>query len=139
MPGTFLDTSAFAKLYLAELGSAEVGRTVAEADSLFVCSLVIPEALSAMRRLVREGSLDEGDYREVKVRICGDVAALDIVTISDEVIGESIAAIERSPIRTLDALHIGAALVVGASLFVTADERQAKAARESGLDVRLVT
>ncbi len=138
MPGLLLDTSAFAKLYIEEDGSAEVRGFVGEADPLVVSAIVLPEALSALRRLVREGKLGEGDYSLLKERICRDVADIEVVPISEQAIGKAVAVIERHPIRTLDALHIGAALAAGVPLLVTADSRQAEAARGSGLEVRFV-
>ena len=138
MSGLFLDTSAFAKLYIEEEGSAEVRGFVGEADPLVVSAIVLPEALSALRRLVREGKLGEDDCSLLKERICRDIADIEVVPISEQAIGKAVAVIERHLTRTLDALHIGAALAAGASLFVTADSRQAEAARASGLDVRFV-
>jgi predicted nucleic acid-binding protein len=139
MPGIFLDTSAFAKLYIAESGSEELGNLIRKTESLVVSVIILPETLSALRRLVREGSLEEKDYQELKERICGDIATIEVVSVSDEVIKKTIAAMELSQLRTLDALHIGSAIAAGTSLFVTADERQAKAARSSGLAVRLIS
>jgi hypothetical protein len=138
MSVTFLDTSAFAKLYIEERGSDEIGDLVRAAESIFVSAIALPEALSALRRLVREGKIEESDCSILKERLCGDIAAIQVVPISDESIGRAVAAIERSAIKTLDALHIGAALVAEASLFVTSASCQAEAAREAGLDVRVV-
>jgi predicted nucleic acid-binding protein len=138
MPATFLDTSAFAKLYIEEEGSHEVGELVSLAESLVVSALVLPETVSALCRLLREGKIEATDYDRIKERLCRDIAAIDIASISDESIGKAVEAIERSPIRTPDALHIGAALAAKVSLFVTSDLRQAEAARTAGLDVRFV-
>ncbi len=138
MPGLFLDTSAFAKLYIEEDGSAEVRGLVGEADPLVVSTIVLPEALSALRRLVREGKLGEDDYSLLKERLCRDIADIEVAPISEKAIGKAVVVIESHPIRTLDALHIGAALAAGVPLLVTADSRQAEAARGSGLEVRFV-
>ncbi len=138
MAGVFLDTSAFAKLFIEEQGSVEVGRIVREAEAIRVCSIVLPETLSAARRLVSEGKLEAADYDRIKESACNDIAAIEVVAVSDEVIARAIDAIERSQIRTLDALHIGAAISVEASRFVTSDSRQAAAARDAGLEVILV-
>jgi predicted nucleic acid-binding protein len=138
MSAIFLDTSAFAKLYVEEAGSAEIAALAREAERLVVSAIVLPETLSALRRLVHEGKIEEGDYILIKERLCHDIARIEVASISDEAIGKAIGAIERSQIRTLDALHIGAAIVAKVSLFITADMRQAEAAAESGLEVRLV-
>jgi len=46
--------------------------------------------------------------------------------------------VEASPVRAADALHVAAALVWKAELFVTADQRQLVAARKAGLKVQAV-
>jgi uncharacterized protein len=138
MPAIFLDASAFAKLYIEEAGTAAIGEIVRAAESIIVSAIILPETLSALRRLVREGKIEESDYGLLKERLCRDIATIEVVSISDETIGKAVAVIEGSSIRTLDALHIGAALAAGASLFVTADSRQAEAARSAGLNVRFV-
>jgi hypothetical protein len=138
MPAVFLDTSVFARLYIEEAGTAAIGEIVRAAESIIVSAIVLPETLSALRRLVREGKIGESDYGLLKERLCRDIATIEVVSISDEAIGRAVAAIERSSIRPLDALHVGAALAAKASLFVTADLRQAEAAREAGLEVSFV-
>ena len=46
--------------------------------------------------------------------------------------------LEASPVRAMGALHIACAVQWGAELFVSADKRQASAARKAGLRTRLV-
>ncbi|MEN9664079.1 MAG: hypothetical protein RLZZ326_442, partial [Planctomycetota bacterium] len=67
-----------------------------------------------------------------------DVRDASIIDLTPEVIAESIAAIKASPLRAADALHVAAAKVWRADLFVTADDRQLTAARKAGLTVRAV-
>ena len=50
----FLDTSAFAKRYVAEPGSEKVMALCQEADALFVSVICLPELISTLCRLVRE-------------------------------------------------------------------------------------
>ena len=138
MKAIFLDTTAFAKLYVAEEGSVELAELVYTAESIAVSAIVLPETLSALRRLVREGKIEESDYGLLKERLCRDIATIQVVSLADETIRRAVAVIENSSIRSLDAIHVGAALAVDASLFVTADSRQTEAARAAGLDVRFV-
>jgi aspartate/methionine/tyrosine aminotransferase len=55
-----------------------------------------------------------------------------------EAIAASIVAIKASPVRAADALHVAAAKVWGADLFVSADDRQLTAARKAGLTAKAV-
>ena len=58
--------------------------------------------------------------------------------LSPEVLARSIDSLEANVLRGMDAIHIGAALQSGAQAFVTADGRQAEAARGMGLQVALI-
>ena len=51
----FFDTSALTKRYVEELGSEQVRALCAEAGALGVSILVVPELISTLCRLVREG------------------------------------------------------------------------------------
>ena len=55
--------------------------------------------------------------------------------LTETVVATSVARLERSSVRALDAMHIAAALEWSAELFVTADERQLRAAKQAGLAV----
>ena len=61
---------------------------------------------------------------------------LDLIAVSTRVLNEA-AAIEQPFLRTLDAIHLAAAMSLRASLsaFVTYDKRLAAAAGETGLPV----
>jgi Predicted nucleic acid-binding protein, contains PIN domain len=139
MARVFFDTSAYAKLYIAEKGSRAAAVIARDAETVVVSAIVMPETVSALRRLVREDRLDEAEYDMVKARLCNDLASLECVAVDEETIVGAIATMEHSAlVRTLDALHIGAAMAAKAELFVTSDLRQAEAARASGLRVRVV-
>ena len=57
----FLNTSAFVERYLSEPGTDRVLALTANAETLGVIVLVLPEAVSTLRRLVRERRLREAD------------------------------------------------------------------------------
>ncbi|EQD75789.1 hypothetical protein B1A_03733, partial [mine drainage metagenome] len=52
-----------------------------------------------------------------------------------EVIQHAVKALEKHPLRGMDAIHLGAALVCSAEVFVSADARQCQAAKSLGLKV----
>ena len=144
----FLDTSAFVKHYVDEPGGDEVDALLAEADSLTVSVLSFPECVSALQRLWREGRLDVGQADRLRAAMAGDLAHADICQIVADVVDAAVACLGRHRLRTLDALQLGSALVVGPDLFVSADRRQVEAAakeglqralRVSGVPIRLLT
>ena len=131
----FFDTSALTKRYVEEVGSEEVSALCVEADALGVSVLVLPELISTLCRLVREGRLSSEAYRNLKSAVQADLSDADLCDLSQETFEETIGCLERQPLRALDALHVGSALVYQPDLFVSADRRQAKAASREGLAV----
>ena len=131
----FLDTSAFAKRYLAEHGSDQVLAVCQQADSLVVSVICLPELISTLSRLVREKKLASAAYRKLKADVMADLADVDICQITQDVLGSVVALLEVHPLRAMDALHVACALACAPDAFISADHRQLSAAREAGLSV----
>lgn len=131
----FLDTSAFAKRYLAEHGSDQVLAVCQQADSLVVSVICLPELISTLSRLVRDKKLASPAYRKVKGDVMADLADVDICQITQDVLGSVVALLEVHPLRAMDALHVACALACAPDTFVSADRRQLSAARSAGLNV----
>lgn len=66
-----------------------------------------------------------------------DLADALLCETSPQVLQRAIATLEAYPLRGMDAIHVAAALVIGADVFVSADARQCAAA--TGLGLRVVT
>lgn len=135
----FLDTSAFAKRYIAEKGSGEVAALCQKADNLCVSIICLPELMSTLSRLFREKRLSQLDYRRLKRQAVADLDDVDVCQITPEVLEALIPLLENHPLRAMDGLHVGCALVLGPDLFVSADHRQLLAARKAGLKVANVS
>ena len=133
---TFFDSSAFAKRYIDETGSDTVEQCCAEASTLGLSVLCVPEIISALNRRLREGSLTKDQYRVAKERLSAEVADAEVVNLVPSVIAESVHVLESDAVRALDALHIACALRWGAERFVSADERQLRAASNAGLPTK---
>jgi predicted nucleic acid-binding protein len=123
----YLDTSALVKLVVAEAEStALVGWLAAEERTATACDLVRTELLRAVRR--RE---PEQDLRAWLI--------LERVTITP-VVGPTFrraGTLGPAGLRSLDAIHLAAALDLGDDLeaMVTYDERLAEAATANGIPV----
>lgn len=123
----YLDTSAAVKLVVGERGSAALGRwVVAHADLVVSSDLLRTELLRATRRGAPKAV---PRAREV-------LDSLTLLTLSTSVF-ERAAELEPSILRSLDALHVAAALELGDELdgLVTYDERMAEAASLLGIPV----
>ena len=131
----FLDTSAFAKRYVAEPGSDKVMALCQKADSLVVSVICLLELISTLSRLVREKKLAKADYRKLKGDAIADLADVDICHITPDVLVSVVALLESHPLRAMDALHVACALTVKPDIFVSADRRQLSAARKAGLKI----
>lgn len=131
----FLDTSAFAKRYVAEQGSDKVIALCQQADSLVVSVICLPELISTLSRLLREKKLAKADYRKLKGDAMADLADVDICQLTPDILTSVVSLLESHPLRAMDALHVACALVVEPDVFVSADYRQLTAAQKAGLKV----
>jgi uncharacterized protein len=129
----FLDTSAFAKRYVAERGSDKVMAMCLKADSLVVSVICLPELISTLSRLVREKKLTKADYQKLKGEAMADLTDVDICQITPEVLASVVSLLESHPLRAMDAIHLACALTVKPNVFVSADHRQLSSARKAGI------
>jgi uncharacterized protein len=134
----FFDSSALAKRYIEEKGSDRVQTIIYSASALGVSVICIPEIISALCRRRREHRLSSQQYRDAKAAVFSDIEDVSVIGISEEVIARSVELLEHFPLRSADALHIACAAEWSAELFVSADERQARAARAHGLRVEVL-
>jgi predicted nucleic acid-binding protein len=134
----FVDSSALAKRYIEEKGSDRLQAIISSASALGVSVICIPELISALCRRRRERRLSSQQYRDAKAAVLSDIEDASVIGISEEVIARSVELLEHFPLRSADALHIACAAEWSAELFVSADERQARAARAHGLQVEVL-
>ncbi len=132
------DTSALLKRYLPEAGRASLLDWIVRARPVVVAPHCRVELYSALNRVRRDTHASEEAYRAT----CGEVERnfvdFDVVPMTTVLERASIRALEASPIRAMDALHVGAAVVAGVDMFVTADIRQYKGAMAMGLRATLL-
>ena len=132
---TFIDTSALLKRYVREPGTDRVLQRCRDAEEIILAVLAVPEVLSASNRRRREGRLDQRQYDFLKRNLALDVARATLIDLTPSVIQTAVECMERFPLRTLDALHLGAAIAAQAELFVSSDRAQCSAARGLNLQV----
>jgi predicted nucleic acid-binding protein len=105
------------------------------ATEFAVAVIAVPEVISAFRRLVRGGRLDESQYTALKADLGTDLADAVLCDTSPQLVQRAVAALEAHPLHAMDAIHLGTALIVRADVFVSAGARQCAAAAALGLDV----
>jgi predicted nucleic acid-binding protein len=123
----YIDTSALVKLVVREPETVGLRDWLAETPrDPVTCDLARTELLRAVRRVAPD--------LLVQARM-----VLDLVTITDvtTAVFEAAGRLDPAILRTLDAIHVAAALDLGDDLegMVTYDERLAQAAEQNGIRV----
>ena len=127
MTSFYLDSSAALKLVVSEAGSQDLSTWIERTrPALIACDLVRTEVLRACRRHSTEATargrsvLDAITIFPISADLCASAAFLEPLTM-----------------RSLDAIHLAAALSLGDDIsgVVTYDERLAEACRWHGVQV----
>ena len=131
----FFDSSAFAKRYVREAGTEAVLAWCERATEICLSAIALPEIISALCRLRREGKLTPQQYRQIKSLLLADVEDIAISDVTAAVIQHAFNCLENNVLRGMDAIHIASALALKVDVFVSADARQCEAAANAGLTV----
>lgn len=128
----YVDSSALLKRYLDEPDS-DVANELLDSDPLLVTAR--HTLIEVRRNLAR--LLDDRDASAARAAFLADIAVFGIVELDELTCAHAADIAELTGARTLEALHLAAALRLGgpAVPFVTFDRRQAQAGRLLGLTV----
>lgn len=121
-----------------EPGSDKVMKICMDAEHIVLSIICLPEMISTLNRLVRETKLSSEEYQQVKILLLDDFKDIEVCEITTDVIKCTIECLEQHPLRAMDALHLGCALVVKPDVFVSSDQRQIEAARKERLNTKAV-
>ena len=145
MADRFFDTSAFAKHYRTELGTAKVDAFLAETGSRhFISTLGVVELHSVLARLARDGQIAAADFHLARGRFLADIASglWQIVPVTAAHFYHAQQLLVRHglgrSLRTLDALPLAVSLlntVRPLDAFVCADSNLCLVAAAEGLVV----
>ena len=133
----FFDSSAFAKRFIEESGSQEIENICQKTSELGLSIICYPEIVSALNRRLREKSITKSDYLLAKHRLSEELAEIQIINITSEVVALSGILLETNILRAMDAIHIACAIEWKPDLFVTSDHRQGKAAKKAKLKTQI--
>ena len=140
----YFDSAVIVKLYVQEVNSAHAIRLVS--------GYPVPSALTSWQALEVKNAIRLKAFRQeiTSAQMAQSIAAFEQDTAASRWLrpNYSIPAIEQKAeelsashaaklgCRTLDIIHVAAAIVIGAKDFVTFDGRQAALAKSSGLAVK---
>jgi predicted nucleic acid-binding protein len=136
-----IDTSAFLKLFLEEANSAEVAAAAGKPDELWALRLVLTETRITLERARKDGRLTPGAFAGITESVNdfwdAEIQELEL-TEATYLAAERIAA-KQPGLRTLDALHVGAARMMQKDLpqvrveLLACDQRLLLAAANAGM------
>ncbi len=138
MNRVLFDASALYKRYQEEPGRERVLALGEGTREVVVAAHCLTEIASTLNRQRHDGFLPDADYDAMMREVQFEFAEFDVVALDKRVEAFAVAAMRRARLRAMDALHVGTAMASGIDLFVTADRRQAEAARAVGLATELV-
>jgi predicted nucleic acid-binding protein len=128
---SYVDSSALLKRYIDEPDSVRAEELLAADRDLATARHTIVEVRRNLARLLSGRPLGA-----TRAAFATDVESLAIVELDAATCELATTVAEQTGARTLDALHLGAALRLGGALtFITFDVRQAAIARTLGLRV----
>jgi predicted nucleic acid-binding protein len=137
---TYIDSSALVPVYVPEQFSAAARAAVRDAGQVPFTSLHRLEVSNALALLAGRRLLTKNEYRAVHAQLRDDLEHQRLVPVSLDFDQVSVDAIELSRLhtakflaRSLDLLHVAAAHAALCRTFVSADDRQLKVAKASGL------
>jgi uncharacterized protein len=136
----FVDTSALIKRYVAERGTPWVRSWIAPAagNQVIIAEIAVTEVLATLARLRREARLSIAAFERLRDDFLAHADQEYLVNrLDDRILVLTNALVLRHPLRTLDGLHLAAALdtarVFGTSpRFVSADRQLLAVAAAEG-------
>jgi predicted nucleic acid-binding protein len=135
----YAESSAVLAWLLGEPQGRKVRTVLAAAEIVIATDLTLVECDRVLIRAVALQETSEKLARQRRARMGAAAAHWNVLRISSEIVDRARRPFPTEPIRTLDALHIAAALVASSALddfaLLSLDARIRKAASELGLEV----
>jgi predicted nucleic acid-binding protein len=136
----FADTSAVAKRYLPEAGSAWVQSWIDPASGhlTVISALSTVEFISLLARRQREGNLSSADFNRLRSDFLFHVQRqYRVIALRQIVLVQAQRLVARHPLRTLDALQLASAVAAARALgafpfFVSGDQKLLAVATAEG-------
>jgi uncharacterized protein len=133
---TYVDTSTLMKLVVEEEGSDRAELVWQSADSVASVRLVVVEASAALASAARSSNrLSAAQLPVARTELAALVEDFHLVEVTAALIDSASALAESESLRGYDAVHLAAALFVGAEVLTSADRALCVAAERHGMHV----
>jgi predicted nucleic acid-binding protein len=132
---TYIDTSTLLRLIVDENGSERAMTIWSSADAVASVNLIVVEASAALAAARRVRRLTEAQHRSAVTELVTLVSDLHIVPVTDELVTSAAELADDEGLRGYDAVHLAAALTVGATVLSGSDTALCAAAARRGLHI----
>ncbi len=132
---TYVDTSTLLKLIIEEEGSDRAALIWTSADAVASVSLITVEARAALAAAGRGRRLSAAQARDAVDELEALLRALHLIPVTDELVSAASELAAVDGLRGYDAVHLAAALDIGATVFSSADITLCAAAERRGLHI----
>jgi predicted nucleic acid-binding protein len=132
---TYVDTSTLVKLLIDEAGTADAARIWDEADLLVIARIGHVEARAALAAARRQGRIEAAVERAAVAGLADLWSQVAVVELDGRLMEAAGDLAAKHGLRGYDAVHLGAARVIGADVFASADRRLCEAAQAEGFHV----
>lgn len=135
----YFDTSVMVKRYVKEQGSTSA-RGLLQRYRVLSSAVTPVEILSALSRRRKAGELTQRDFQAIRARLHKDRLYWELVEAGANVLTQAEELVQKTGLRTLDAIHVASALTFRAASgltipFITADVRQRETAETLALNL----
>ncbi|MCB0980113.1 MAG: type II toxin-antitoxin system VapC family toxin [Acidimicrobiaceae bacterium] len=132
---TYIDTSVLLKLIIEEDGSDRAALVWSSADAVASVSLIEVEARAAIAAAGRGRRLTAAQGREAVRELGALLRVLHVMPVTGELVSAAAELADGEGLRGYDAVHLAAALEIGATVLSSADATLCAAAARCGLHV----
>jgi uncharacterized protein with PIN domain len=135
----YAESSAVLAWLLDEDTAAEIRRLLSDADLIVASDLTLIECDRVLLRATALGELTEAEAADRKAHLVRAASHWHVLRIAPEIVDRARQAFPGEPIRTLDAIHLAAALAARAAIvglrLLSLDDRVRRAGKRLGLDL----
>lgn len=111
MTVAYLDSSAFAKLYLDEAGGEQVEALVEETGRVAACAITYAEVRGVLARYFHDGRLTEEEYASAAEAFEADWETTNVVDVTPALLRQAGELLKgQAGLRAMDALQLAGAL-----------------------------
>jgi predicted nucleic acid-binding protein len=132
---TYVDTSTLLKLLVEEPGSPQAAVIWDSAEVVAAARVLHVEARAALAAAGHAGRLSPAQLRRTKSELASLWQQFTVIEVTEGLVDSAGDLAEQERLRGYDAIHLAAALEIGADLLTSADADLCAAGRRLGMHV----